>query len=226
MKWLPIICLLSIVACGKSDDVASGAQLGRFINPLIAPADLATQSKAQILCQRLADKDNTFRTSYLNDYTKFNFATSMKGCVGNELTSNVVTKLRLGMGQLEYNLISGNYFSTQVETAQQGVISALCSRLGNLTKPLKITEDTLVEYEITSGTSTCSNELFTECIVMRTAFRQETGQYLVTMEDRFVINTQVGALRGMVKRHERFDLGTCTDNKQIHNVSVFSGITN
>lgn len=226
MKWIPIICILTITACGKSGEVSSGSQLGRFINPVLVPADSTTLSKAQTMCQRLADKDNTFRTSYLNDYSKFNFSTSMKGCVGNELTSNVVTKLRLGMGQLEYNLISGNYFSTQVETAQQGVISALCSRLGALTKPLKITEDTLVEYEITSGTSTCSNELFTECVVMRTAFRQENGQYLVTMEDRFVINTQVGALRGMVKRHERFDLGTCTDDKKIHNVSVFSGITN
>lgn len=223
---LPIFVLVLISACGKTGEVKPAQSLGKYIDAVVTPIDANTQDKAMVLCQALANKDTTFRTTYLNDYTKFNFTTSLQSCVGTEQTSQVVAKLRLASGQLEYNLVSGNYFSTQIETFQQGVISAVCSRLFALTQPIKISEDTLVQYEFSSGAQKCSSDNDIQCITMRTAFRQDSGRYMVTMEDKFFVNTKAGTMKGMVGRHERYDLATCTGGKMVKNISNFTGITN
>lgn len=223
-------CLLGLmvlaVACGKTPSVtSSGSLLGQEISPVLSTVDSATASRVQKICDALAVKDSGFRMVYVNGISQFKFNTSFTDCLGVQKTSNVSARITIVSSQLDYELISGQSFSTQLETPQRGKISALCLRLSSLTQPVQVSTNTLVQYEIING-SFCSGTANSECVVLKTAFRQEDDTFVVTMEDKFLIDMQDGALKGMVKRHETTDLANCNDKKQTKYLSVFTGITN
>lgn len=225
MKWLLGLIILA-VGCGKSPSVtSSGNQLGQVISPVLATADSATVASVRKICDALAVKDSGFRMIYVNGISQFKFNTSFTDCLGAQQNSNVSARVTIVSSQLDYELISGQNFSTQLETPQRGKISALCSKLSSLTQPVQVSTNTLVQYEIVSG-SFCSGTGNSECVVLKTAFRQEDDSFVVTMEDKFLIEMQDGALKGMVKRHETTDLANCNDKKQTKYLSIFTGITN
>lgn len=225
MKWLLGLIILA-VGCGKSPSVtSSGGQLGQVISPVLSTVDSATVGRVQTICNALALKESGFRTIYVNGISQFRFTTSFTNCLGTQQNSNVTARVAIISSQLDYEILSGQNFSTQLETAQRGKISALCSRISSLTQPVQVSTNTLVQYEIING-SFCSGTGSSECVVLKTAFRQEDDRFVVTMEDKFLIDMQDGALKGMVRRHETSDLSTCSDKKQTSYLSLFTGITN
>lgn len=225
MKWLLGLIILA-VGCGKSPSVTSSSdQLGQVISPVLGTVDSATVGRVQKICNALAVKDSNFRMIYVNGISQFKFTTSFTDCLGAQQNSNVSARVAIVSSQLDYEMISGQNFSTQLETPQRGKISALCSRLASLSQPLQVSSNTLVQFEIING-NYCSGSASTDCVVLKTAFRQDNDSFVVTMEDKFLIDMQDGAFKGMVKRHETADLANCNDKKQTKYLSIFTGITN
>ncbi len=225
MRAAVLFCLIALgaVGCGKTEEARDGGQgLGSIISPISTPADAATQSRAQVLCQLLADKDTNFRSRYLNEYNTFNFSTSLRNCQGATQTSSVKARLRSNAGKLEYQILAGNYLSTAVETAQAGQLSVLCR--GNLTRTIQLSESAVAEYFFAAGAS-CGAGANDVCVTLRTAFKQNSGLYQIQMIDEFVVDTSATALRGMIRRHSRYDLANCVDGASVLNTSTFSGIT-
>jgi hypothetical protein len=224
MKILFFAIMFTLIACGKEEALEDGRGLGELRNPIVAPVTSGQRANLDSLCQILRDKDANFRVRYVNNYSQFNFSTKLKNCQGSEQNGSATAQLAVMGSDLQYTNISGNFFSTAFETATSGTISTLCKDTA-LTNPKLISSTTALWFDITSGV-TCSSNPNIRCVTMEIAFRQPSGQFLVTIIDKFQVDFQQTLMAGMVLKHDRYDLSTCSNQGgRVENTSVFTGVT-
>lgn len=215
-----IIASLSLLfACGKTEQITDGDMVGQFREAVVVPATASEFSDISNLCQNLQDKNANFQIQQLN--TPFNFSTSFTNCDGSSVNSNVSTMLRLSAGVLNYEVLSGTNFLTQVETHSSGVMSSLCQGLAQLTQPLK-TGSMAIWYSVISGAG-CSTNSNVRCVKMEIGLQQADGRYLVSVIDRFQVDFSAGPLLGMVLRHDRTNTSSCNEGKFTITTSQFTG---
>lgn len=227
MKYLGAfsVLLLALGGCGKNP-VAEGDGIGsRTFNPVVVATDSTLKSDLFSLCSVLNDKDMSFRSSYLNGTTKFNFTTTQKFCAANETSSNVAAILTFNGTILGYQKLSGENFISNPETRTSGVIADLCRDVNGLTQPLLITSLKALRYSLKSG-SDCSDNPNHRCVTIETADKQYDGMYLVKKIDKFQIDVTAGSLSGMVLKHEHWNYDMCADGEKLVNVATFTGLSN
>lgn len=220
MKELTLGLLLLAVACGKSE-LAGVNSDSEFTSTIQSVSD-DTKSDLASICQVLRDKELVMRNNYLGNGTKFKFTTTQKFCSSSPQSSQVVTRLGFANGYLVYELVSGSYFLSQLETGNAGTMSALCNNLAGLTQPLVLANDFGVRFAVTKG-SKCSSDANHRCVTMETGLKQENGAYLIKYSDSFQIDLNAGPLSGMVLKHEHKSFDACPAGSQLTNVATFVG---
>jgi hypothetical protein len=225
MKLLTTLSLLAIVSCGASMKPSDKGNLGQIRNAVVSPASSAIKSGLSGLCQALRDKETNFRLTYLPSNTVFNFDSSYKDCTNNAQTSQVKTRLVESGSGLQFNLLSGQYFSMGLETATNGNLAVLCRDISNLTNPMIISGSTALWFDFVPEGLCDNGNTNTKCLQMEIGFKQPSEQYLVSITDRYDVSIVAGNLSGMVKNHLRTDLSTCAPGARIESSSVFKGIS-
>ena len=188
-------------------------------------AEAQLKSDLSSLCFTLNDKELSLRTNFVNSPGRFNYNVVQNNCGVQEVTSQVRASLVLSNNVLQYNVLSGDYFNSQVETRTTGVVSALCADTNALTQPL-ISGNIALRYGLTKG-SDCASNNNARCVVVETALKQPDGKFLVTKVDKFEFDVTAGVLTGNVVKHEHWNYAVCGDEgKKLVNTATFTGITN
>ena len=225
MKLLTTLSLLAIVSCGATLKQGEQGNLGQVRDAVVAPASSAIKSGVSGLCQALRDKETNFRFVYLPSNTVFNFETSYKDCTNNTQTSQVKARLIESAMGLQFSLISGLYFTMGLETATNGNISSLCKDVANLTNPFIVSGSTAVWFNFVPDGLCDNGNTNTKCLQMEVGFKQASGQYLVSITDRYDVSIVAGNLSGMVKKHFRTDLSTCAPGGRVETSHEFKGVS-
>ncbi len=225
MKFLTTLSLIALASCGAALQEGSQGNLGQIRNAVISPATSAIKSGVTGLCQALRDKETNFRLTYLPSNTIFNFDSSYKDCTNNVQSSQVKTRLVESGTGLQFSLVSGQYFSMGLETATNGNLAVLCRDVANLTNPMIISGSTALWFDFAPQGLCDNGNTNTLCLQMEIGFKQASGQYLVSITDRYDVSIIAGNLSGMVKKHFRTDLSTCAPGNRVESSSVFTGVT-
>lgn len=226
MKHSLLISLFVLASCGVTlEENNNGGGLGQVRNAVIAPASSALKAGISGLCQALRDKESNFRFFYLPSGSVFNFKSSYKDCTNNTLTSDVKAKLVESGSGLQFTVTEGQYFSMGLETATNGNLSVLCRDVNNLTNPMLISNSTSLWFDFVPEGLCDGGNTNTKCLQMEIGFKQESGQFLVSITDRYDVSINAGNLSGMVKTHVRSDLSTCSEGNRVESSSVFTAVT-
>ena len=226
MKYSLLATLLVLASCGAAlDENNQKSGIGQVRNAVIAPASSALKAGISGLCQALRDKEANFRFFYLPSGSVFNFNSSYKDCTNNTLTSAVKAKLVEGGSGLQFTVTEGQYFSMGLETATNGNLSVLCRDVNNLTNPMLISNSTSLWFDFVPEGLCDGGDTNTKCLQMEIGFKQPSGQFLVSITDRYDVSINAGNLSGMVKSHKRSDLSTCAEGNSVESSSVFTGVS-
>ncbi len=219
------LVLLATAGCGKvSTELGSDTIQSRTFSSVTVAASATLKANLSSLCFTLNDKEISLRTNFVNTSGRFNYNVVQNNCGAEEVTSQVRASVVLVSGALQYNVLSGDYFNSQVETRSAGVISALCADIDNLTQPL-VSGNVALRYDMTSG-SECGNSTNSRCVIVETALKQPDGKFLVTKVDKFQLDVTAGVMTGNVVNHEHWNYALCDQGKKLVNKATFTGITN
>lgn len=210
--------LATVVGCGKTGVPGSGPTLiGGVFDVTGENANAQLTSQISSICQALSDKDAYFRANHLSPGTKFNFKTSVETCEDQTLKSAAQVRLAVSGGQLQYELITGDYFISKLETSTDGVISPLCANLSDLKLPQPVGSQLALRYRV----DVCDADML--CLYVESGVKQTSGRFVVTRADRFNVS-MAGSLPGMVLEHER-QLGDVCDAGQVQtNIATFQDL--
>ena len=225
MKLLTTLTLLALVSCGATLKQGDQGNLGQIRNAVVAPASDSLKSGISGLCQSLRDKESNFRFFYLPSNSVFNFDTSYKDCTNNTQTSQVKARLMESGSGLQFSLVSGMYFTMGLETATNGNLSILCRDVQNLTNPMIISGATALWFDFVEPGLCDGGNANTKCLQMEIGFKQDSGQYIVSITDRYDVSVVAGNLSGMIQKHFRTDLSSCAPGSRVETSHVFKGVT-
>ncbi len=227
MKYpaLAFLVLLATAGCGKvTTELGSDTLQSRTFSAATVATSATLKAELSSLCFVLNDKEISLRTNFVNSSGRFNYNVSQNNCGTEEVTSQVRASVVVVSGVLQYNVLSGDYFNSQVETRSTGVISALCADINNLTQPL-VSGNVALRYDMSRG-SDCANNANARCVIVETALKQTDGKFLVTKVDKFQLDVTAGVLTGNVVKHEHWNYALCDEGKKLVNKAEFTGITN
>lgn len=227
MKYpaIAFLVLLATAGCGKvSTELGSDTIQSRTFSAVTAATSAQLKADLSSLCFTLNDKELSLRTNFVNSPGRFNYNVVQNNCGTEEVTSQVRASVVLVSGVLQYDVLSGDFFNSQVETRSTGVVSALCADIDGLTQPL-ISGSVALRYDLTKG-SECASNSNARCVVVETALKQPDGKFLVTKVDKFQFDVTAGVLTGNAVSHEHWNYAVCNEGKKLVNTATFTGITN
>jgi hypothetical protein len=174
MKVLLLLSIMILAACGKYD-IAVDSKLGTLnsLAPQEIKAGSSQHSKIKKICDGLTEKTTTFSSLVNTDYV---FAGTSKACATTSSTfsplPDSVVKLVNQSGSFKFTEGVNQFFFSDPETSDEGVLSLICDKIDTLVSPLLMdASGNSLLYFTTEGISSsdCSDHTDERCIKLEYA---------------------------------------------------------
>lgn len=187
MKFLILSSLLLAISCGKTDYTGK-TSLGqeKSFNPI--SADSALTSKLGIICQALGQKAQVL--PQLAGVSNFVFDLSKRGC--SDLSAGPVVpttvQIQKPYNDFQFKLVgtSTDFVFPNVETNTSGVMGEICSALGSLTNPMKLSNGNVIWMSVGIQSDNCRGSSTEDCLSIETGYLSYTSQLYVVSSQEWI----------------------------------------
>ena len=177
MKVLLLLSIMIFASCGKYD-IPVDSKLGTLnsLKPQEIKAGSSEHSKIKKICDGLTEKTTTISSLVNTDYV---FAETSKKCGETSFTNlpDSTVKLVNQSGSLKFTEGVNQFFFSDVETSDLGVLSVICDRIDTLVSPLPMggSGNSLLYFTTEKiSSSDCADDTDERCIKLEYASKVTT----------------------------------------------------